>query len=550
MTVRGRTVQQAARRPLMCHWRSEADRNAPWDVESSFTIVVEPTEPQQPVLTATAAATVLQRKICERNARANSNAVMIQKVFRGRKQRHSRTQKSDQHPTNRPLSPVTASNATERHLQEEAARLLQKRLRHLKSNLATHVKAQQAKSSGPKYDLFLSHSWGSGGQEKARIIKVSLNKMIPSLRIFLDVDDLGEGRGMEGVDRSDVVLILLTEGYLHSTNCMRELRAVVKRKRIVVMGTQEPAGVPRRNVEARLQEAIPRIASFGLDKELSRWGHAVPTVKRLMRHLLKVPPVEFHSVNQADMGIILLREVAQLPLPAARPPTNIRAWRADAEAAAPPAGATRRLRKPPVRIGPQHRGAAALRGTERSHIGCRAVGKAVMSMRKSTQTHCSRALFSGQNAGADDVARPTSDRPLRSSPDSTLGAMRGCEQMLVYLSADTWTSGPASAALCREVMDAMTLGLRLLLVHETPSWDNSRPQACPFETFFECARGSTPHWCCCTQAFTIPLRRRSTASRCVRLAWSNWLARSAGAMLPCASRTSTFVRWRERCSTT
>ena len=38
----------------------------------------------------------------------------------------------------------------------------------------------------------------------------------------------------------------------------------------------------------------------------------------------------------------------------------------------------------------------------------------------------------------------------------------------------------------------MAGGVRLLLVHEAPSWHQSMPNACPFDDFFACDRGTTP----------------------------------------------------------
>ena len=43
-----------------------------------------------------------------------------------------------------------------------------------------------------------------------------------------------------------------------------------------------------------------------------------------------------------------------------------------------------------------------------------------------------------------------------------------------------------------QVLTAMTGGVRLLLVHEAPSWHQSTPNACPFDDFFTCDRGTTP----------------------------------------------------------
>ena len=55
------------------------------------------------------------------------------------------------------------------------------------------------------YHLFLSHRWGTG-QDQMRILKQRLMELIPELRIFLDVDDLREGRGAESVDESQVAI--------------------------------------------------------------------------------------------------------------------------------------------------------------------------------------------------------------------------------------------------------------------------------------------------------------------------------------------------------
>lgn len=500
----------------VCHWRETPSVEAQQDTEASL---VEPAEEQS------AAVVVLQRKIRARNAVLSAHAVVIQKVIRGRAQRLANEERlaSEKRkqpdplpaplpallpaplpaplpaalPAQTPISTLAPALQLERHLEQEAAEILQKRWRQLKNDKAKQATDHLARSSSPKYDLFLSHSWGSGGQEKARIVKTTLHKMMPSLRIFLDVDDLVEGRGKEGVDRSDVVLIFLTQGYLHSTNCMRELlRAVFKRKRIIVMGTREPSGVPRRDVPARLEEALTRIASFGLDKDLARWGTAVPTVEKLMRCLFKVPPIEFHSVNQAEMGIISFRQVAQLFLHRGHPPTYVQGeltLRQLPTLPAPRGGCTHHLYVSVHNIGARQLCAELIE----------LVGAARPPASKDKRTGWPGGLqhvFGPSALSADHmdtsknkhVSRSQIGRPQRASPESVQGLLRRCEQMLVYLSADTWTSGAASEALCREIMDAMTLGVRLLLVHEVPSWDRSKPQACSFDTFFECARGSTP----------------------------------------------------------
>ena len=46
-----------------------------------------------------------------------------------------------------------------------------------------------------------------------RIAKQRLVEMIPAARVFLDIDDLKEGRGMEYVDQSRAVLVHVSSGY-------------------------------------------------------------------------------------------------------------------------------------------------------------------------------------------------------------------------------------------------------------------------------------------------------------------------------------------------
>lgn len=98
----------------------------------------------------------------------------------------------------------------------------------------------------------------STGQDQMRVVKQRLLEMVPNLRIFLDVDDLKEGRGELDVDRfcllnenshhrslpsclrnhhikangslstahpstrSQTILCFMSRGYFKSKNCQRE----------------------------------------------------------------------------------------------------------------------------------------------------------------------------------------------------------------------------------------------------------------------------------------------------------------------------------------
>jgi len=88
------------------------------------------------------------------------------------------------------------------------------------------------------------------------------------------------------------------------------------------------------------------------------------------------------------------------------------------------------------------------------------------------------------NRGGRQTLRVTSD------PDD----LTCCRQMLVYLNAQTWTSGERSALLAADVKAALDEGVDLLLVHETPDVHGASgsKNGVDFGKFFACADGATP----------------------------------------------------------
>ena len=105
---------------------------------------------------------------------------------------------------------------------------------------------------------------------------------------------------------------------------------------------------------------------------------------------------------------------------------------------------------------------------------------------------CSHHLFcSVHNAGAaalvEEVATARKLTAVRIT--DSVDQLPGCEAMLLYLTAATWTSGAASVVLAEEVQMAMRGGLRLLLAHEMPGLTPGR-EAVDFDHFF--AEGQTP----------------------------------------------------------
>ena len=46
------------------------------------------------------------------------------------------------------------------------------------------------------------------------MLKTSLELAVPTLKVFLDIDDMEEGRGLEYVDQSECVVLFFSEGYV------------------------------------------------------------------------------------------------------------------------------------------------------------------------------------------------------------------------------------------------------------------------------------------------------------------------------------------------
>ena len=114
----------------------------------------------------------------------------------------------------------------------------------LEPNLAwfdgSHVRLHPPHTPGG-YHLFISHVWRYG-QDQAGTIKSTLRSLIPSCVTFLDVDDLEDIGKLESyIAASDVILIFLTDKYLSSMNCRRELVAAINaQKPLIVILESDP----------------------------------------------------------------------------------------------------------------------------------------------------------------------------------------------------------------------------------------------------------------------------------------------------------------------
>lgn len=137
------------------------------------------------------------------------------------------------------------------------------------------------------FHLFLSHQW-QWGQDQAGTLKSAMQALLPELRCFLDVDSLKDiGQLERHVCESDIVLVVLTQGYVTSANCRRELRTAIEQgKRLLVLcetdanhgaislaALREEAGKLSVPADRAAAEAVADIIEAGDALEWHREGH-------------------------------------------------------------------------------------------------------------------------------------------------------------------------------------------------------------------------------------------------------------------------------------
>jgi hypothetical protein len=127
---------------------------------------------------------------------------------------------------------------------------------------------------------------------QVRIVKERLLETFPpqALDIFLDVDepDLDIGALERYIDRSDVVLVLATQGYFTSRNCMRELRRAVDQSKQLVCVVEQPTAAEAKKGGLTVSEIHEQLGSHNtlpLDGSLvpalvAAWNARPPATSR------------------------------------------------------------------------------------------------------------------------------------------------------------------------------------------------------------------------------------------------------------------------------
>jgi hypothetical protein len=344
------------------------------------------------------------------------------------------------------------------------------------------------------FHLFLSHVWGTG-QDQARIVKQRLGEMLPDASVFLDVDDLSEGKGAEFVDVSSVTLVFCSEGYFQSPNCLRELvRAVATCKPIISLLELEAkhGGMTTQQIKAALEAADApcekngtryesKYAMWGLAAEVRSWGYEMPTAVQLYEAILQDPAIEWARIGAFQD--VTLRLIAERLLEV----QSSTSAGGHGEISLHVDG-----RLPRLTVYVQ----GELANQQPTLLPPAAAFHAYVSTYNPGALEVLREMAGALGATFDGTAAPEGKRRLPSNVlrvASDVGELPYCDHMILYLDALTWTRGDGqSAQLAAEVEQAMDWGVHVLLAHEMLGVGQEERQPCAFDDFFACDRGTTP----------------------------------------------------------
>jgi len=311
--------------------------------------------------------------------------------------------------------------------------LLDRRLRRESDGAMVSVPPLEAPY---RFHIFLSHVWNQG-QDVMRILKLRLCELIPGLSVFLDVDDLEEGNGANALDSSSLVVIFATTLYFDSISCMRELlRAAYLRRPCIVLLESDPhrGGLGMEDVRERLKMGYESILKEGtiLRAEMDQWGFST-SPSELYEFIFKYSPLVWGRLGPyQDMTLRLIaEEVLSL-----QKPTYVLGELA-----------TQYPTLPPPRRGEYH-------------------------------LFCSASNLDAGKLLDELVSELHLDEFRWSSEIKDLPA---CAFMLIYLTAQTWTSGEASTKFAIEVERALELGTHVILAYEAPPQVWGRPNTISFE---------------------------------------------------------------------
>jgi len=327
-------------------------------------------------------------------------------------------------------------------------------------------KEQCAPNQVGPFHVMLSHNWAQG-QDQMRIVKTRLTEMLPGISVFLDVDALGNTRfkDFEHIDMCNAVVFFLTQGFLRSGPCIRELMraCLLNIAPITVLETDPDRGgltqaevtewitAVKEDGTTWLTEAKHRAGTVWYVKDVvTGWANEwncpleMPSPDAIAAKLFGGDkPISWYAL--ADLQDVSMRLIAQALLREPERPTYMQG-----EIAA-------QVRKQPVAFSP-------LRSQRQFHL-----------------------FISSNNVSAATLGEElrATAREIQSTDD--FGQLESCDRMLVYLHAQTWDNDKVDA-FAAELATALRQGITLLLVHEVLSGsnaDNEQRRACSFPRLIE-----------------------------------------------------------------
>ena len=187
----------------------------------------------------------------------------------------------------------------------------------------SHPEWAASKGIAP-WHFFPSHNWAQG-QSDMRVVKQRLLEMIPELRVFLDVDNLGTGTlNSAHVDISSSVMCFCTQLFFRSGPCAQEVvRTVVQKKPVFVLLEPDKAAGGLTEAECRrvfadnpdwTTEIKPRIGK--LEDKLAKWRVdwkrpelVMPTTAEVEAALFAQPPIIWSRLSAfQDVSMRLIAE--------------------------------------------------------------------------------------------------------------------------------------------------------------------------------------------------------------------------------------------------
>ena len=363
-------------------------------------------------------------------------------------------------------------------------------------------------AEGLTYHLFLSHKWSSG-QDQMAIVKSQLQLLLPSVRVFLDVDELDPIDNLEQpVELSQSVLLFLSRGCFFSTNVQRDLRASLRHDKPLVLLHESDMSRGGVSLE-QLKKECPQSSGLRL-RDFVFEGREV---------ILWLRSREFQLVSLKMIVSLVLAHAQPTPVPS---PTSTPPGSSEESPSGPSSGVPQRLS---LRL---RRSLASPPQSPSSRNGLQPLGSELyipgdeISRKRLTLVKPTTVIVSSNNPGAAAVAeelqaqdarlsvasydefqlalsfinsfgRSASSRislsqqlrqlPLRAQQRvQRLKRLRKLatsnEVFLLYLDALTWED-EAGNRLATEVAEVMRAGYTLILLHE----QDPQRQRCEFDRF-------------------------------------------------------------------